>query len=53
MIDRVKLVTAIKDARRLLIELHHANGAQRIQLERTIDQLSEALNELEQWSSSP
>ena len=52
MIDRVKLVTAIKDARRLLIELHHANGEQRIQLEHTIDQLSEALNELEHWTDA-
>ena len=52
MIDRVKLVTTIKDTRRLLIELHHANGEQRTQLERTIDQLSEALNELEQWTAA-
>ena len=47
MIDRVKLVTAIKDARRLLIDLHRANGEQRTRLEHAIDQLSEALNELE------
>jgi hypothetical protein len=47
MINRVKLVTTIKDTRRLLIELHHANGEQRTRLENAIDQLSNAIAELE------
>lgn len=47
MIDHVKLVVAIKEARRILIELHHEHSEHRTRLEHTIDQLSEALSHLE------
>jgi len=41
-----KLIIAIKDARRILIEIHGVQAEQRTKLERAIDQLSEALAEL-------
>ena len=48
MIDRVKLAATIREARRMLMELHRTNAEQRLRLEHAIDQLSQALNELEQ-----
>lgn len=47
MIDRVKLVTMIRETRRMLMELHRTNAEQRLRLEHAIDQLSDAIAELE------